>query len=60
MKKQVVQVVKEQLVGVVVPGINRMCKEKCHAGVEAEPEPKWAGPCNRCQKKGLECVPYEG
>ena len=51
---------KEQLVGVVVPGVDKMHKEKWRAEAEVEEMPKWQGPCNWCVKKNLQCIPYEG
>jgi hypothetical protein len=59
-KKQAAHVAREQLMDVVVPGVDKMCKEKQRAEAEMGAEQKWPGPCNRCQMKGLECVPYEG
>ena len=51
---------KEQLVGVVVPGVNKMRKKKQRVEAEVEEMPKWQGPCNQCIKKNLQCIPYEG
>jgi len=53
-------VAKEQLVGVVVPGVNKMRKEKQRVEAEVEEVPKWQGPCNWYIKKNLQCIPYEG
>jgi translation initiation factor IF-2 len=59
-KKRAAPVAKEQLVGVVVPGVDKMCKEKQRAEAEVEEVSKWQGPCNWCVKKNLQCIPYEG
>jgi len=59
-KKRAAPVAKEQLVGVVVPGVDKMRKEKWRAEAEVEEVPKWQGPCNWSIKKNLQCIPYEG
>src|SRR6516164_4223927 len=59
-KKRAAHVAREQLMGVVVPGVDKMHKEKRRVEAEVEKMPKWQGPCNRCVKKNLQCISYEG
>ena len=51
---------KEQLVGVVVPGVNKMHKEKWRAEAKVEEVSKWQRPYNQYLKKNLQCISYEG
>jgi hypothetical protein len=59
-KKRAAHVAREQLVGVVVPGVDKMHKEKRRVEGEVEEVPKWQRPCNWCVKKNLQCIPYKG
>ena len=59
-KRQAAYMAKKQLMGVVVPNINKMYKKKQRAKVKVEEMPKWQRSYNQYMKKNLQCIFYEG